>query len=57
VILHNGAALDDAAYHWWISIVPRVAVVAGFELGTAILVNTVDPREAARALRDALASP
>jgi UDPglucose--hexose-1-phosphate uridylyltransferase len=51
VVVHNGPAHDAAAYHWWISIVARTAVVAGFEMGTAILVNTVDPREAARALR------
>ena len=54
VVLHNGPAHDDVAYHWWISIVVRTAAVAGFEMGTAILVNTVDPRDAASALRDAL---
>jgi UDPglucose--hexose-1-phosphate uridylyltransferase len=54
VVLHNGPAHDDVTYHWWISIVARTAVVAGFEMGTAILVNTVDPRDAASALRDAL---
>jgi UDPglucose--hexose-1-phosphate uridylyltransferase len=51
VVVHNGPARDDVAYHWWIGIVARTAVVAGFEMGTAILVNTVDPRDAARALR------
>jgi UDPglucose--hexose-1-phosphate uridylyltransferase len=51
VVVHNGPAHDDAPYHWWIGIVARTAVVAGFEMGTAILVNTVDPRDAAGALR------
>lgn len=54
VIVHNGPAHDDVAYHWWISIAVRTSVVAGFEMGTAILVNTVDPRDAASALRAAL---
>lgn len=50
VIVHNGPAdVDD--YHWWIGIVPRVAVVAGFEVATAVLVNTVDPAVAAERLR------
>ena len=51
VVVHNGPALEDPPYHWWISVVPRVAVVAGFEMGTAVLVNTLEPREAAQRLR------
>jgi UDPglucose--hexose-1-phosphate uridylyltransferase len=54
VVVNNGPAHDEVTYHWWISIVPRIAVVAGFEMGTAILVNTVDPREAAEELRGAV---
>jgi UDPglucose--hexose-1-phosphate uridylyltransferase len=42
-------------YHWYVDVIPRLAVVAGFELGTGILVNTVAPERAARDLRDALA--
>jgi UDPglucose--hexose-1-phosphate uridylyltransferase len=53
VVLHDAPTEGTADYHWWIEIVPRVAVVAGFELGTGVLVNTVDPVEAARALREA----
>jgi len=51
VVVHNGPAIEDPPYHWWISVVPRIAVVAGFEMGTAVLVNTVEPREAAQRLR------
>lgn len=54
VIVHNGPAAGADRYHWWISILPRVAVVAGFEMATAVLVNTVDPTDAARRLRAAL---
>jgi UDPglucose--hexose-1-phosphate uridylyltransferase len=50
VIVHNGPVGVDR-YHWWIAVVPRVAVVAGFEMATAVLVNTVDPALAAERLR------
>jgi UDPglucose--hexose-1-phosphate uridylyltransferase len=52
VVVHTVARAER--YHWWLEIVPRTAVVAGFELGTGVLVNTVDPQDAARQLRDAL---
>jgi UDPglucose--hexose-1-phosphate uridylyltransferase len=51
VVVNNAPANEDPPYHWWVSVVPRVAVVAGFEMGTAVLVNTVEPRDAARRLR------
>ena len=54
VVLHNAPSRGDSAYHWYVSVVPRVATVAGFELGTGVLVNTVDPADAATQLRDAL---
>jgi UDPglucose--hexose-1-phosphate uridylyltransferase len=50
VVVHNGPG-DADRYHWWIAVVPRIAVVAGFEMATAVLVNTVDPATAARHLR------
>lgn len=65
VLAAVGSALDDppynvvvhsadpgaGRYHWWVEVTPRTAVVAGFEMGTGVLVNTVDPAEAARRLR------
>lgn len=38
-------------YHWHIEIVPRIKVDAGFELATAISINSIDPDEAAELLR------
>jgi UDPglucose--hexose-1-phosphate uridylyltransferase len=38
-------------YHWYVEIVPRLSVVAGFEQATGILVNTVPPEQAAEGLR------
>ena len=44
--LHDGR-------HWHIEVVPRLAVLAGLELGAGIYVNSLPPEEAAAALRDA----
>jgi UDPglucose--hexose-1-phosphate uridylyltransferase len=57
VVVHNAPARTDAPYHWHVTVVPRVATLAGFELGTGVLVNTLDPAAAAAHLRDALATP
>ena len=51
LIVHTLPADRQADYHWHIHIRPRLQVDAGFELGTGILVNTVDPVDAARQLR------
>ncbi|MFH1709541.1 MAG: galactose-1-phosphate uridylyltransferase [bacterium] len=39
-------------FHWYIQIVPRVASVAGFEMGSGVYINTVIPEEAAKFLRE-----
>ncbi len=43
------------SFRWWIDVVPRVTVMAGFELGTGVWINIVDPADAAAALRAATA--
>jgi UDPglucose--hexose-1-phosphate uridylyltransferase len=43
---------DLEYFHWHIQIIPRVAAVAGFEMGSGIYINTVIPEEAAKFLRD-----
>ena len=40
-----------AHYHWHIEVVPHSNISAGFELGTGIEINVVDPDDAAKALR------
>lgn len=40
-----------ANYHWHIEVLPKVNISAGFELGTGIEINSVDPDDAARALK------
>jgi UDPglucose--hexose-1-phosphate uridylyltransferase len=39
-------------YHWYVEIMPRLSVVAGFEQATGLLVNSVPPERAAAELRD-----
>lgn len=38
-------------YHWHIEVQPKTSIAAGFELGTGIEVNVVDPDDAAAMLR------
>jgi UDPglucose--hexose-1-phosphate uridylyltransferase len=51
----SGASGEPAPpFHWHIEIAPRLTTLAGFELGTGIAIDTVEPREAAARLRAAL---
>jgi UDPglucose--hexose-1-phosphate uridylyltransferase len=38
-------------YHWHFTILPKTAVMAGFELGTGIEISTIEPEAAAEFLR------
>lgn len=38
--------------HWYLRVVPRVTIFAGFELGTGIQINLLPPEEAAQTLRE-----
>ena len=38
-------------YHWHIEVLPKLNIRAGFELGTGIEINPVDPDHAARVLK------
>jgi UDPglucose--hexose-1-phosphate uridylyltransferase len=53
LVVHTSPSAH-ATFHWYVEITPRVAVVAGFEQGTGVLVNTVPPEHAADLIRDAL---
>lgn len=54
LIIHT-RALDDRhrdSYHWHIEILPRLTIMAGFELGTGIMINPTAPEVAAGILRE-----
>jgi UDPglucose--hexose-1-phosphate uridylyltransferase len=53
VVVHNGPARGDHPFHWYVTVVPRVSTIAGFELGTGVFVNTLTPADAAKQLGDA----
>lgn len=38
-------------FHWYLAIIPRVSLVAGFELGSGMFINTALPEESAEFLR------
>ena len=39
-------------YTWHIEIIPRLSMLGAFELGSGVVVNDVDPDEAAKLLRE-----
>lgn len=43
---------DTRYLHWYMVIIPKVAIPAGFEIGTGIYINTIAPEECAQVLRD-----
>jgi UDPglucose--hexose-1-phosphate uridylyltransferase len=53
VVFETAPSDNDGPFHWWLDIIPRVTVFAGFEIGTGVWVNVVPPEQAAAALRDA----
>ena len=44
-------ALGVKYFHWYVSVIPRLTRVAGFELGSGMFINTVLPEAAAEFLR------
>ncbi len=46
----------SAVFCWHIKIIPKLSTPAGFELSSAMSINTVSPEDAARELREAIAA-
>jgi galactose-1-phosphate uridylyltransferase len=63
MFIHTAPLVDDFGvhmhefYHWHIEIVPNLKIDAGFEMGTGIEVNPVDPDDSAEVLRNANVEP
>jgi UDPglucose--hexose-1-phosphate uridylyltransferase len=49
-----GDRTDPRSYHWYISIVPHVSRVAGFEMGSGMFINPSIPEDVAKFLRSAV---
>jgi UDPglucose--hexose-1-phosphate uridylyltransferase len=55
LVLHSAPpGVDD--FHWHLHLLPRLTTYGGFELGTGVIINVVDPDRAAEALRAASGS-
>jgi UDPglucose--hexose-1-phosphate uridylyltransferase len=52
LVVHTAPGAD-ADFHWYVEITPRISIVAGFEQGTGVLVNSVPPDVVAEAIRNA----
>lgn len=44
---------DTRHLHWYMVIIPKISIQAGFEIGSGIYINTVAPEESASFLREA----
>lgn len=51
------AAGPDNVFHWYVSVIPRLSLAAGFELGTGMFINTAFPEASAAFLRGAAPPP
>jgi len=51
IVVNTGPA--PGPIQWWVDVVPRSTVLAGFELGTGLLVNIYEPGAVAQWLREA----
>jgi UDPglucose--hexose-1-phosphate uridylyltransferase len=42
---------EDPYYHWHLRILPRLSMIAGFEIGSGIYINSMMPEDSAEVLR------
>ena len=52
VVIETAPRDLTSEFHWWVDVIPRLTVAAGFELGTGAWANIVAPDAAAEALRE-----
>lgn len=51
LVFHSAPYRAHEPYHWHVHIWPKLTTMAGFELGTGVLINIVAPEQAAEDLR------
>jgi UDPglucose--hexose-1-phosphate uridylyltransferase len=56
LVFHSAPYRATGQYHWHVHVLPKLTSLAGFELGTGVLVNIVAPEVASRELRAAVAA-
>ncbi len=57
IVVHTAPVNEENEdyFHWHLRIIPRLTMMAGFEIGSGIFINTALPEETAPALREAKA--
>jgi UDPglucose--hexose-1-phosphate uridylyltransferase len=51
LVFHSAPYRASGPYHWHVHVLPKLTTVAGFELGTGVMINVVSPEQAAADLR------
>lgn len=51
LVFHSAPYRVSSTYHWHVHVWPKLTTMAGFELGTGVLINIVSPEAAAEELR------
>lgn len=54
IVVHSAPVGDERKdyFHWHLRIIPRLTMMAGFEIGSGIFINTALPEETASAIRE-----
>jgi UDPglucose--hexose-1-phosphate uridylyltransferase len=54
IVIHTAPVGDEDEdyFHWHLRIIPRLSMMAGFEIGSGIFINTALPEETAQVLRE-----
>lgn len=50
LVFHSAPYRAPEPYHWHVHVVPKLTTVAGFEMGTGVLINIVNPEQATEEL-------
>jgi UDPglucose--hexose-1-phosphate uridylyltransferase len=50
IYLHTRPFRSDAPYHWHFAVLPKTTIIAGFEYGSGMMINVVEPETAAEFL-------
>jgi UDPglucose--hexose-1-phosphate uridylyltransferase len=56
VMFHSAPYRTSADFHWHVHVVPKISTRGGFEMGSGVLINVVEPERAADDLKSAFAA-
>ena len=53
IVFHTAPHRHAGDFHWHVHVIPKLTTIAGFELGTGVMINVVPPELATQQLRPA----